>query len=37
MRKFDYSFLDNGNLPASLVNTVGGIYAWRTSTDARKE
>ena len=36
MRKFDYSFLDNGNLPASLVNTVGGIYAWRTSTDARK-
>lgn len=37
MRKFDYSFLDNGNLPASIVNTIGGIYAWRTSTDARKE
>ena len=36
MRKYDYSFLETGNLPASIVNTIGGIYAWRTSADARK-
>ena len=37
MRKFDYSFLDNGMLPAGLVNTTGGIYSLRTASDVRKE
>ena len=37
MRKFDYSFLDNGMLPAGLVNTIGGIYSLRTASDVRKE
>ena len=37
MRKFDYSFLDNGMLPAGLINTTGGIYSLRTASDVRKE
>ncbi|MBQ3428317.1 MAG: Fic family protein [Mogibacterium sp.] len=37
MRKFDYSFLDNGMLPANLVNTTGGIYALQTAAGVRKE
>ena len=27
MRRFDYSFLDNGMLPADLINITGGIYS----------
>ena len=37
MRKFDYSFLDNGMLPAKLVNLTGNIYSLRTAAGARKE
>lgn len=37
MRKFDYSFLDNGLLPANLVSLTGGIYSLRTATGVRKE
>lgn len=37
MRKFDYSFLDNGMLPSNLVNTTSGIYALRTTAGVRKE
>lgn len=37
MRKFDYSFLDNGMLPAKLVNLTGNIYSLRTAADVRKE
>lgn len=37
MRKFDYSFLDNGLLPANLVNLTGGIYSLRTAAGVRKE
>ena len=36
MRKFDYGFLDDGLLPASFVNTAGGIYSLKTAADARK-
>lgn len=36
MRRFDYSFLDNGLLPSSLVNVTGGIYSLRTASDMRK-
>ena len=36
MRRFDYSFLDNGLLPASLVNLTGSIYSLRTAAGARK-
>ena len=37
VRKFDYSFLDNGLLPANLVNLTGGIYSLRTAAGVRKE
>lgn len=37
MRKFDYSFLDNGMLPAKLVNLTGNIYSLRTAAGVRKE
>lgn len=37
MRKFDYSFLDNGMIPSNLVNTTSGIYALRTTAGVRKE
>ncbi len=37
MRKFDYSFLDNGMLPANLVTLTGNIYALRSSASIRKE
>lgn len=37
MRRFDYSFLNNGLLPASLVNITGGIYSLRSSAKNRKE
>ncbi len=36
MRKFDYGFLDNGLLPANLVNITGGIYSLRTAAGIRK-
>lgn len=37
MRKFDYSFLDNGVLPAKLVNLTSSIYALKTMAGVRKE
>ena len=37
MRKFDYSFLDNGMLPADLIDITGGIYSLRTAAGTRKE
>lgn len=37
MRKFDYSFLDNGLLPANLINITGSIYSLRTAAGVRKE
>lgn len=36
MHKFDYSFLDNGLLPASLVNITSSISSLRTVEDFRK-
>ena len=36
MHKFDYSFLDNGMLPASLVNLTSDIYSLRTASANRK-
>lgn len=37
MRKFDYSFLNNGLLPAKLVNLTSGIYSLKTMANSRKE
>lgn len=37
MRKFDYSFLDNGMLPSSLVTLAGNIYALMSSSEMRKD
>jgi len=37
MRKFDYSFLDNGILPSSLISITGSIYSLRTAEDFRKK
>ena len=37
MRKFDYSFLNNGLLPASLVNLTSNISALKTMAGIRKE
>ena len=37
MRVFDYSFLDNGLLPANLINITGNIYSLRTAASVRKE
>ncbi len=36
MRKFDYSFLDNGLLPANLINLTGAIYSLKTGAQIRK-
>lgn len=36
MRSFDYSFLDNGMLPAGAVNLTGQIYELRAEARARK-
>lgn len=36
MRKFDYSFLDNGLLPANLINLVSGISSLKTAEGVRK-
>lgn len=37
MRKFDYSFLDNGMLPANLINLTGVIYSLKTGSEMRKD
>ncbi len=37
MRKFDYSFLDNGLLPANLINLTSGIASLKTMAEIRKE
>lgn len=37
MRKFDYSFLNNGLLPAKLVNLTATIYSLKTMAGTRKE
>ena len=37
MRKFDYSFLNNGLLPASLINLTSNISALKTMAGIRKE
>lgn len=37
MRKFDYSFLNNGLLPASLVNLTANISELKTMAGVRKE
>ncbi len=37
MRKFDYGFLDNGLLPASIVDITSGIDSLRMSAGERKK
>ena len=37
MHKFDYSFLDNGLLPAGLFNLSADIYSLRTMSLSWKE
>lgn len=37
MRKFDYSFLGNGLLPANLVNLTSVIYSLKTGAEVRKD
>lgn len=37
MKKFDYSFLDNGLLSTRLVSLTGDIYALRTAAGIRKQ
>ena len=37
MKRFDYSFLDNGLLPANLINITGTIYSLKTGAKIRKE
>lgn len=37
MRRFDYSFLDNGMLPAGLFNITADIYSLKTMAFDRKE
>lgn len=37
MRRFDYSFLDNGLVPANLLSIVGNIYSMRTAADIRRD
>ena len=37
MRKFDYSFLDNGLLPANLINLTSVIYSLKTGAEVRKD
>lgn len=37
MKKFDYSFLDNGLLPANLINITGAIYSLKTGAKIRKD
>lgn len=37
MRKFDYSFLDNGLLPANLINLTSSISSLKTMAGVRRE
>ena len=37
MKKFDYSFLDNGLLPANLINITGTVYSLKTGAKIRKD
>ena len=37
MRKFNYSFLDNGVLPANLINLTSVIYSLKTESNIRKD
>jgi hypothetical protein len=37
MRRFDYSFLNNGLLPANLVNLTSSIASLKTMAGVRKE
>jgi len=37
MKKFDYSFLIDGKLPASLVSITASIYSLRTMSDTRED
>ncbi|MBE6588797.1 MAG: Fic family protein, partial [Ruminococcaceae bacterium] len=37
MRKFDYSFLNNGLLPANLINLTSNIASLKTMAGVRKE
>lgn len=37
MRRFDYSFLNNGLLPANLINLTSGIVSLKTMAGVRKE
>ncbi len=37
MRKFDYTFLDNGLLPANLINLTSSIASLKTMSGVRKE
>ena len=37
MRKFDYFFLDNGLLPANLINLTGVIYSLKTGAEIRRD
>ncbi len=36
MRRFDYSFLSNGLLPANLINLTANISALKTMAGVRK-
>lgn len=37
MKKFDYSFLSNGLLPANLINITGVIYSLKTGSEIKKD
>ena len=37
MRKFDYSFLNNGLLPAKLTNLTAAIYSLKTASNIKKD
>lgn len=37
MRRFDYSFLNNGLLPAKLMNITASIASLKTMASVRKE
>ena len=37
MRRFDYSFLDNGLIPAKFVGIAGGIYSLQSAAEMRKQ
>lgn len=37
MKKFDYSFLDNGLLPANLINITGTIYSLKAGAKIRQD